>query len=122
MAKRLGVTTRHLRRAFIEGVGVGPKDFARTDRLQRAIRYAETSSDWGRIAADTGYYDQSHLIADFRQLLGLTPNAFLRRVGDRGVRRMSDASLLSMNAPVQSCGGSLQERGCRLDGLSVSRS
>ena len=93
VAKRLGVTSRHLRRAFIEGVGVGPKDFARTVRLQRAIRYAETSSDWGRIAADTGYYDQSHLIADFRQLLGLTPNAFLRRVGDRGVRQMSDVSL-----------------------------
>src|SRR5262245_50572331 len=50
VAKRLGVTTRHLRRAFIESVGVGPKDFARTVRLQRAIRYAETSSDWGRIA------------------------------------------------------------------------
>jgi AraC-like DNA-binding protein len=93
VAKRLGVTARHLRRAFIESVGVGPKDFARTVRLQRALRYAETSNDWGRIAADTGYYDQAHLIADFRQLLGLTPGAFQRRVVDRGVRRATDAAL-----------------------------
>lgn len=85
VAKRLGVTARHLRRAFLESIGVGPKDFARTVRLQRAIRRAETSPDWGRIAADTGYYDQAHLIADFRQLLGLTPGAFLKRAVDRGV-------------------------------------
>ncbi len=84
IAERLGVTSRHLRRAFTESVGVGPKDFARTVRLQRAVRRTATSKDWARIAADAGYYDQAHLIADFRQLVGLTPGAFLKRAGDRG--------------------------------------
>jgi AraC-like DNA-binding protein len=79
VAKRLGVTPRHLRRVFTESVGIGPKDFARTVRLQRAVRRAETSTDWGRIAVDAGYYDQAHLIADFRQLVGLTPGAFAKR-------------------------------------------
>ena len=37
--------------------------------------------DWGRIAADAGYYDQAHLIGDFRELVGLTPGAFLKRAG-----------------------------------------
>ncbi|AUX46556.1 uncharacterized protein SOCE26_080620 [Sorangium cellulosum] len=86
VAERLGVTARHLRRAFTESVGIGPKDFARTVRLQRAVRMAATSKDWGRIAADAGYYDQAHLIADFRELVGLTPGAFLKRADDRGVR------------------------------------
>ncbi len=86
VAKRLGVTARHLRRAFMESVGIGPKDFARTVRLQRAVRRAATSQDWGRIAADAGYYDQAHLIADFRDLVGLTPGAFLKRTGDRDAR------------------------------------
>jgi AraC-like DNA-binding protein len=87
VAERLGVTARHLRRAFTESVGIGPKEFARTVRLQRAVRTAEatTSNDWVQIAADAGYYDQSHLIADFRELVGLTPGAFLKRGGDRGV-------------------------------------
>ncbi|RKH67826.1 AraC family transcriptional regulator [Corallococcus llansteffanensis] len=84
VAERLGVTARHLRRAFTENVGIGPKDFARTVRLQRAVRMAATSKDWGRIAADAGYYDQAHLIADFRELVGLTPGAFLKRPGDGG--------------------------------------
>lgn len=83
VASQLGVTARHLRRAFTESVGIGPKEFARTVRLQRAVRRAATSKDWASIAADAGYYDQAHLIADFRQLVGLTPGAFLKRVGNR---------------------------------------
>jgi AraC-like DNA-binding protein len=79
VAKQLGVTSRHLRRAFTESVGIGPKEFARTVRLQRAVRGTATSNDWGRIAADAGYYDQAHLITDFRELVGLTPGAYLKR-------------------------------------------
>jgi AraC-like DNA-binding protein len=40
-------------------------------RMQRAVRTAATSKDWVRIAADAGYYDRAHLIADFRELIGL---------------------------------------------------
>jgi AraC-like DNA-binding protein len=79
VAARLGVSARHLRRAFSESVGVGPKEFARTVRLQRALRQTATTNDWGRIAADAGYYDQSHLTGDFRELMGVTPGAYVRR-------------------------------------------
>lgn len=81
VAEQLGVTARHLRRSFTECVGIGPKDFARTVRLRRAVRLAATSRDWARIAADAGYYDQAHLITDFRELVGLTPGTFLKRAG-----------------------------------------
>jgi len=70
-------------RVFTESVGIGPKEFARTVRLQRAVRSAATSKDWARIAADADYYDQAHLIGDFREPVGLTPGAFLKRAGDR---------------------------------------
>lgn len=76
VADRLGVTSRHLRRAFTESVGVGPKEFARAIRLQRAVRSAATSRDWARIATENGYCDQAHLIDDFRALAGLTPGAY----------------------------------------------
>jgi len=83
VADRLGVTARHLRRAFIENVGIGPKDFARTVRLERALRMAKASCDWARIAAEAGYYDQAHLIVDFQKLVGLTPGAFFKRSAAR---------------------------------------
>jgi transcriptional regulator GlxA family with amidase domain len=79
VAERLGVTTRHLRRAFADTIGVGPKEFARSVRLRRAMRLAETSRDWGRIATDVGYYDQAHLIGEFRDLVGLTPVELVKR-------------------------------------------
>jgi transcriptional regulator GlxA family with amidase domain len=81
VADRLGVTARHLRRAFAESIGIGPKEFARTVRLRRAVAMSAASSDWGPIAAAAGYYDQAHLIADFRKLVGLTPRAFSNRPG-----------------------------------------
>jgi len=83
VAEQLGVTARHLRRVFTEGIGIGPKEFARTMRLQRALRMSATSTDWGRIATAAGYYDQAHLIGDFRDLVGLTPGAFAKRASVR---------------------------------------
>lgn len=82
VAEQLGVTARHLRRAFVDHIGIGPKDFARSVRLQRALRIAASSSNWGSIAAHAGYYDQAHLSADFRQLIGITPSAFMKRASD----------------------------------------
>jgi AraC-like DNA-binding protein len=79
VANELGVTARHLRRAFVASVGIGPKEFARGVRLQRAIDRSARSSDWSAIARDAGYYDQAHLIGDFRDLVGLTPREYLAR-------------------------------------------
>jgi methylphosphotriester-DNA--protein-cysteine methyltransferase len=79
VARVLGVTRQHLRRKFIERVGVGPKTFARVARFQRVL--AETRRgqrpEWAGIAVDLGYADQSHLIAEFREFSGATPVPFL---------------------------------------------
>ena len=34
---------------------------------------------WAQVADDLGYADQSHLIAEFRELAGLTPEMLARR-------------------------------------------
>lgn len=79
VAERLGVTSRHLRRTFIENVGVGPKEFARATRLQRALKLSERTDDWGHVANTAGYFDQSHFTTDFKALMGVTPTRFERR-------------------------------------------
>jgi AraC-like DNA-binding protein len=92
VAQHLGITARHLRRAFAESVGITPKELVRALRLQRAVRGAATSRDWSRIATDAGYYDQAHLIGDFRDLLGFTPGAL---VGVLAQRRSPITSIAS---------------------------
>ncbi|WP_217439743.1 MULTISPECIES: AraC family transcriptional regulator [unclassified Myxococcus] len=80
LARGLGVSERQLRRAFDDVVGMSPKVYARIVRFQRAMRASTRAAtpDWGAIAAATGYYDQAHLISDFRSLTGVTPVALLR--------------------------------------------
>jgi AraC-like DNA-binding protein len=54
----------------------------RVSRLHRALGLAlggSTPGGWAAIAARTGYFDQSHLIRDFRLLLGESPGQYMCR-------------------------------------------
>lgn len=76
-ARRLHVSERHLRNLFADGVGLSPKHFARIDRVRTVLAHARVRP-WADLAADVGYYDQSHLTGEFRRLMGVPPAAFLR--------------------------------------------
>ena len=79
VADELGVSERHLRRLFRETTGVGPKTFAKLARFRHAVRAARAKNhaSWATIAAAAGYYDQAHLISEFRTIAGVTPQALL---------------------------------------------
>ena len=78
LAAKLGASTRHLRRTFAAAVGVGPREFARSVRLRRALEAAASESSLAKVAVVAGYYDQAHMNADFRDLLDATPRDFVR--------------------------------------------
>jgi AraC-like DNA-binding protein len=80
LAAALGVTARHLRRAFASNVGLGPKEVARVLRLKRAMLAARSNASFCSIAAHAGFYDQAHMIGDFRSMLGVTPERYRRRL------------------------------------------
>jgi AraC-like DNA-binding protein len=75
LARRLSVSERHLRDLFTDRVGLSPKRFARIQRV-RTVLARSGSAGWAGVASDTGYYDQSHLTADFHTLMGASPAAF----------------------------------------------
>jgi AraC-like DNA-binding protein len=66
-------------RVFSEYVGAHPKEFSRTIRFQRTLHRLETDPkiSWAALAADCGYFDQSHLIREFKTLSGYTPGEYL---------------------------------------------
>jgi transcriptional regulator GlxA family with amidase domain len=75
VARDLAVSERQLRNLFAEGVGLSPKHYARINRVRAVLAHAATVS-WAELAAATGYYDQSHMTADFRTLMGVPPRQF----------------------------------------------
>lgn len=83
---RIGGSSRRFLRAFAEHVGLMPKRFARVRRFLRVVESIEMGRpvDWAEVALRCGYFDQAHLINDFREFSGITPTAYAPRAyGDR---------------------------------------
>lgn len=78
-ARHRELEKRHLRRVLRGALGIGPKTYARLQRFGTAVRLAQRTDApaWAMIAADAGYYDQAHLIADFHAIAGCTPTRLL---------------------------------------------
>ena len=77
MARAAGVSRQHLTREFRERIGIAPKLYGRLARFHSLLAHASARRvvDWARVALDTGFADQSHMIAECRQFSGLTPRA-----------------------------------------------
>lgn len=77
-AEEVGLSSRQLERRFRDTVGISPKLFCRMQRFQRIFHVMESpGADWVSDAVHCGYYDQAHLIRDFREFSGKTPTALL---------------------------------------------
>jgi AraC-like DNA-binding protein len=81
VASTLGWSERKLERDFKKYVGVSPKLFSRIDRFASIVRALETTgpSKLTEHAHRFGYYDQSHMINEFRGFAGESPTAFYER-------------------------------------------
>lgn len=83
IAGEIGISHKHLLREFDRCVGLTPKLFARLCAFQRVIQSVGQRSrvNWSGIAAHSGYYDQAHLVREFRAFSGLTPANYLTKRG-----------------------------------------
>ncbi|GAB0101692.1 hypothetical protein JMUB6875_06560 [Nocardia sp. JMUB6875] len=77
LATSLAISERQLRNLFTAGIGVSPKHYARIVRLRQVLA-AAGNTPWSDLAMESGYYDQSHMTADFRSLMGVPPTAYFR--------------------------------------------
>jgi methylphosphotriester-DNA--protein-cysteine methyltransferase len=80
ITEKIGLSERQFLRRFQKAVGLTPKQFARVVRFRAAaVDVAmRDAKNWGEVAAQRGYSDQSHLVRDFAQILGMTPTEFKR--------------------------------------------
>ena len=80
VARALGIHPRTLQRRFLAEVGVGPRLLRSILRFRAAFGLLNRlpPGRWAGAAATAGYFDQAHLIRDFRRFAGAAPSDFFR--------------------------------------------
>ena len=79
IAAELGVSHGHLDREFTRVVGSSPRSLARILRLRRLLAGLDVRGDvaWAELASELGWFDQAHLIRDFKRHTGVTPSQYI---------------------------------------------
>ena len=73
LSDHLDWSHKRLLAGFREHVGVLPKATAKTVRFNRVLRLPRAYRfNWARVAQECGYYDQAHMIREFKSFAGGT--------------------------------------------------
>jgi len=81
IVKKSGMSERTFQRKFKNYTGVGGKYFQRTARFQSSIKalLANPKLDYSQLALTHGYFDQAHLINEFKTFSAVTPKYFIQK-------------------------------------------
>lgn len=89
LAEETGYSSCYVRRVFKQLHGISPKVFEKFVRFQNLLNKMDPNSRELRIeeiALDCGYYDQSHMIKDFKCFAGMTPEVYLQMMADQNAK------------------------------------
>ncbi len=79
LCDRIGVSERHLRRVFEEGIGISPKDWLRQERMVAARSLLREGSPIKEVAVDLGFTTAKMFSRDFQLFHGVKPTDFQRK-------------------------------------------
>jgi len=84
IANQSSLGLRQFERRFASEIGLNPKLYSRVPRLQAVLdaKINFQNIGWLNLAYEFGYSDQAHMIKDFQNLSGLSPECLLLRIGD----------------------------------------
>lgn len=79
LCDRIGVSERHLRRVFEEGIGISPKEWLRQERMVAARNLLRHGSPIKEVAIDLGFSTSKMFSRDFQTFYGVRPTDFQRK-------------------------------------------
>ncbi|MDQ0492329.1 helix-turn-helix domain-containing protein [Paenibacillus brasilensis] len=87
LAEREAISERQLNRKFGQWIGISPKKFSEVVRFQSVLHSIQSGDplDWTELALKHSFFDQAHLIRDFRRFYGDSP-----LTAAKDFRRLSD--------------------------------
>lgn len=86
------LSTKQFERKCKERLGMNPKMYSRILRFSRAYRLHEASPrlSWTAIAHEAGYFDQMHMIREFRDFAGVNPSVIEHELRATPLRMQRD--------------------------------
>lgn len=84
LIKNTGYNYKFWERKFKKYIGITPKKYLKTRRFLNFYHRWITSGQYKYIdlVYEENYFDQNHLIKDFKAMLGCSPNQFLQKMND----------------------------------------
>ncbi|HSN59842.1 MAG TPA: helix-turn-helix domain-containing protein, partial [Ferruginibacter sp.] len=95
LASMACLSLRQFERVCRDRIGLPPKLYARLVRFSQAYRIRENSSDisWTSIAYECGYFDQMHMIRDFKEFAGVAPGIIEKELNNTHIRLQAELRL-----------------------------
>lgn len=86
------LSTKQFERKCQERIGMNPKLYSRILRFSKAYRLHEAAPElsWIKIAYEAGYYDQMHMIRDFKVFAGVNPSVIEQQLHSTPLRMQKD--------------------------------
>jgi AraC-like DNA-binding protein len=84
IASQSCVSIRQLERLYKQRIGLSPQHYARLVRFTKAWIKKENNHQlkWTNLAYECGYFDQMHLIRDFKEFTGIAPSLIQKDLQD----------------------------------------
>ena len=91
LAETVCLSVKQFERKFSGLIGLNPKQFLRIVRFQNVLRMKKTGfkGSLTALAQESGYYDQSHFVNDFKNITGSAPKKFFSDI-QPGPENISD--------------------------------
>ena len=77
LAADIFVSKYYLIRKFKRSMGMTPRQFCIQNRIRKSQRLLDEEKAIGRIAAEMGFYDQSHFDKAFQRIVGISPSEYV---------------------------------------------
>lgn len=79
IARKNNWSRQYLNRIFTRAVGKPPSEYRKIHRFRTAILNQRNQKNLTELSLEGSFYDQSHLIKDFREFTNISPNLFFKK-------------------------------------------
>lgn len=80
IASKHNFSRQYLNKLFTQALGKSPTEYRKIHRFRNAIAKRKQTDSLTELSYESLFYDQSHLIKDFKKLAKVSPNSFFKKV------------------------------------------